>query len=332
MTKSQAQTKLQEILRPLNEGHHVAVEQATFKEFYDKWEQDMLPTYKDSTGHFYRSIVGGRILQRFATWPLSEIKPADVQQFTNLFAGQSISSLKHLRAGLNSIFSVAVRWQYLRENPAQGLRLPQGKPVQRATVLSPAQLSELIAALASPYKEMVWLGAQTAMRPSELFGLTWADVDFDAAEVHVRQRVYRYRIGPPKTPRATRSIPLPVPLLAALRAMKGELDQPVFHGERGSYLRPDKVFRDHIRPVAKALNFPNFTLESLRRSGESAMHHNGTPLKVQSAMMGHSNPNITLMYAETNDQAKREAATKLGELINPSFPETTESEPLDWSI
>jgi hypothetical protein len=36
-------------------------------------------------------------------------------------------------------------------------------------------------------------------------------------------------------------------------------------------------------------------------------------------MLGHSNPNMSLVYAETNETAKREAVEELGNLIFPKF-------------
>jgi len=49
------------------------------------------------------------------------------------------------------------------------------------------------------------------------------------------------------------------------------------------------------------------------------MHNNGVSLKAQQAVLGHSNPNTTLLYAETNDAAKREAVDELGKLIFPNL-------------
>jgi len=44
------------------------------------------------------------------------------------------------------------------------------------------------------------------------------------------------------------------------------------------------------------------------------MHNNGVPLKVQQAMLGHSNPNMTLHYAQAGEGGKEKAAELLGSL------------------
>jgi 8-oxo-dGTP pyrophosphatase MutT (NUDIX family) len=49
------------------------------------------------------------------------------------------------------------------------------------------------------------------------------------------------------------------------------------------------------------------------------MHSHGVSLKAQQALPGHSNPNMTLVYAETDETAKREAVEELGKPIFPKF-------------
>jgi integrase len=49
------------------------------------------------------------------------------------------------------------------------------------------------------------------------------------------------------------------------------------------------------------------------------MHKQGVPLKAQQAVLGHSNPNMTLVYAETDEAATREAVSELGKLIFPKL-------------
>jgi integrase len=49
------------------------------------------------------------------------------------------------------------------------------------------------------------------------------------------------------------------------------------------------------------------------------MHSHGVSLKAQQGVLGHSNPNMTLVYAETDEAAKREAVEELGKLIFPKF-------------
>lgn len=320
LSKSAARTILEDLLRPLNEGHHTPTETASFQEFYAKWESDLLPTYRESTRNFYRDTAKRWILPSFKGWRMAEIQPAAIQQFINLFAGKcSRSVLKHVRATLNCLFRTAVDWRYLKENPAANLKLPLGKAVVRAQVLKPAEIARLIEYLASPYREMVMFAAVTGVRETELCGLQWADLDGEQQVVHIRRRVYRRKVGETKTEQSVRTIPVSAEVLAALAQHRGQPGEFVFHGARGGYLRADEVLHRHILPVAQSLGLPPFTWRSFRRSAESAMHNGGVPLKAQQAMLGHTNVNTTMLYAETNEESKRAAAETLGNLIFPKF-------------
>ena len=313
VSKDHAARILDGWLRPLNDGAQ-PIETVTFDAFYKRWEADLLPTYRDSTRRFYRDTAKSYIYPRFKDALLSEVRPLDVQAFINGFGHTySRSVLKHLRATLNCLFNTAVTWRYLKENPAKGLRLPPGKPVTRAQVLTPAQIGLLIKHLLNPYREMVLLAATTGLRSSELWGLRWVDVDENS--VHVRQRLYRRHMGETKTPQSVRTIPLASAVLVELNQRRGQPEELVFHGPSGGPIRSDEVLHKRILPVAQKLGLPAFTWRSFRRSAESAMHEGGISLKAQSAMLGHTNPNTTLLYAETNESAKKAAAEVLGNLF-----------------
>ena len=61
----------------------------------------------------------------------------------------------------------------------------------------------------------------TGLRASELRGLRWADVDFEARALHVRQRADRFNsIGPPKSEAGERTVPLPPLVVNVLREWK----------------------------------------------------------------------------------------------------------------
>ena len=192
MSKSAARQTLQGWLRPMNEGLHTPVESASFQELYDKWERDLLSTYRDSTRHFYQSTARRWILPYFKDFRVADITPSDVQQFVNLFGGKySISVLKHVRATLNCLFQAAVDWRYLKESPASRIRLPEGLPVARAKVLQPEQLGMVIDQLSEPYRTLVMIATTTGLRESELFALKDEDFDLSTGVLTVQRRIYR---------------------------------------------------------------------------------------------------------------------------------------------
>ena len=320
MSKSAARQTLLGWLRPLNEGLHTPVESASFQEFFEKWERDLLPTYRESTRHFYMSTAQRWIFPYFKDYRTADITPSDVQQFINLFAGKySVSVLKHVRATINCLFQAAVDRRYTKDSPASSLRLPQGLPAARAKVLPPEQLSMVIGQLSEPYRTLVMIAATTGLRESELFALKHEDFDLSSGLLTVQRRVCRGKLGEVKTKKSERQLPLCPEVMEAVRSLS--------HGGPFLFLEPDGSgesslehrTRDEFVRVGKKLGIPHFTWRSFRRSVESAMHNHGVSLKAQQALLGHSNPNMTLVYAETDERAKREAVEELGKLIFPKF-------------
>lgn len=261
ISKRAARTILQGWLRPFNEGTHLPIESAGFQDFYDKWERDLLPTYRESTRGFYQSTARRWIQPYFKNDRLAEIQPAHVQQFINLFAARySKSVLKHVRATLNCLFETAVSWRYAKENPARGLKLPGGKAVIRATVLQPAQMGAVVEYLAEPYRTMVVITATTGLRESEVFALRGEDFDFERYTVTIRRRLYRGKIGEPKTSKSAREIPLHPAVVDAARALARPASYLFLEPDGSGEAALEHKARLAFAEASRALGIPAFTL------------------------------------------------------------------------
>jgi len=329
MTKSAARTVLEGWLRPLNEGQFVPMEVASFDQFYEKWERDLLPSYRASTRGFYQRTAQRWVRPYFEGWSMAQIRPDSVQQFINLFGGRySRSVLKHVRATLGCLFATAVKWHFLKENPAEGMRLPEGKAVRRAVVLKPEDIARLLERLEEPYRAMVAIAAATGMRESEVLALQWDDFDPGARTVKVGRSVYRGVVGAVKTKESAREIPYCPAMadeLVRLATSVRNGGEFLFRTAHGHLFAAQQVTAKVFRPLSRELGLPDFTWRSFRRSAESAMHNAGVPLKVQQQMLGHSNPNTTLLYAEADQQGKRDAVDELGRIIFPKFSQIAAS-------
>jgi integrase len=323
MSKGQARAILQDWLRPFNEGLHTPTESIGFQAFYEKWERDLLPTYRESTRHFYQSTAERWVLPYFKDYQTGNITPSDCQQFMNMFGGKySTSVLKHIRATLNCLFQTAVDWHYIKGSPSANLRLPEGLPVVRAKVLTPDQLRMVITEFSEPCRTLAMIAATTGLRESELFALK--PEDFSNDTVSIRRRVYRGKVDRLKTKVSERDLPICAEVVAAVRNL----------AQRGPFLflEPDgsgeaaleHQTRSEFARVGEKLSIPHFTWRSFRRSVETAMHSHHVTLKGQQAMLGHANPNMTLVYAEADASAKREAAEELAKLIFPICPKLSQ--------
>lgn len=158
---------------------------------------------------------------------LSRLKGPDCTAFAKrLEENRSDAMARRVFGTLRRVLDFSVSRGWLAVNPAKsvairtsGTRHDDGK----LEIPSKQQLrSLLVTAEKRPDQgrcyAMVSLLMFAGLRASEMRGLRWIDIDFDARRVKVEQRVDRWqKIGPVKTRNSRRSIPVPLSVIEALR-------------------------------------------------------------------------------------------------------------------
>ena len=92
---------------------------------------------------------------------------------------------------LSSVFTKAVQWGIVEDNPVKRAEPPKGEAVE-VSYLEEADAARLLAALHDvppQYSAMVQLGLFTGMRRGEICGLRWSDIDFNASTISVNRTV-----------------------------------------------------------------------------------------------------------------------------------------------
>jgi|SRR6516225_2912167 integrase len=166
----------------------------------------------------YQSGSGSHLLPYFGKRKLTEIRPLDVQVFLNQKANKyTRSGLQHMKATLSRMFSDAVAWGYLRENPVRNVKLPHARLTPPQPYLTAEQVRSLVFKLREPYRTITLTAVLTGLRPSELFGLRWSDLDFKRQTVQINRSYYMGEFGMPKTNRSRRTLLMPPVLSMALQ-------------------------------------------------------------------------------------------------------------------
>jgi integrase len=110
------------------------------------------------------------------------------------------------------------------------------------------EVKALIGALEGHWRPLLITAVFTGMRSSELRGLRWRDVDFQASEIHVRQRADEFgEIGPPKSEAGTRTIPVPPLVINTLREWSVRTVHDLV------FANPDGKPRSHTNIINKGL-------------------------------------------------------------------------------
>jgi integrase len=160
---------------------------------------------------------------------------------------------------------------------------------------------------------MVIIMAGTVVRESELLALKWTDFDWQRRVITVRRSLYRKKLDATKSEKGSRDIPYGERVSEAVLSLR---DSPHNRGEflfltdRGKIYDPRVAERLGFASIIEKFDIAPFTWRSFRRSGATALHVNNIPLKVQQDVMGHANPEMSLLYTEA-ELAYRRSAIKL---------------------
>ena len=92
----------------------------------------------------------------------------------------------------------AMRWEWPQHNPIAKVR-QSSKRLRTPDVLTPAEITALLAQLQEPLRTATEIDAFNGLRRGELIGRQWQDVNFDAQVIHVRRSVVMMVQGLPKT-------------------------------------------------------------------------------------------------------------------------------------
>jgi integrase len=173
-----------------------------------------------------------------------------------------------------------------------------------------------------------WLLTLAGWRRSEVLGLAWSAVDFDAGTVSVAQgrvvvRGVGTTTGAPKSGRSRRTLPMPADVMAALRALNAQQKRErlalgtiwidtglIAINEDGSLIRPEtysKAFRRHCA----AAGVPVIRLHDTRHTAATLMLDSGTTVSAAAKWLGHD-PAMTLrVYGHVYEDALASAGDVL---------------------
>src|ERR1035437_8166696 len=145
--------------------------------------------------------IGGRTL--------GSVRPSDMQALVKtLSATLAPGTVRETYKVAGRMFAAAVDDRIVAASPCHQIRLPRD---DRPEVIAPSveQITALAGAVSPRYRALVVLLAGSGLRIGEALGLQVSDVDFLRRMVKVeRKRLQSGRIGPPKTLKCARTVPL----------------------------------------------------------------------------------------------------------------------------
>lgn len=271
--------------------------------------------------------------------PLTAISAVDITRWRTkrLAEGKKETTVNRDINGLKAIFSRAVEWKYLDENPLAVLKPMKVDPIARCRYLNNEEMAALIEALderevriraerksanewrdergrtllpdldqlpfADHLKPMVLVSLGTGMRRGELFSLTWHNVDFDQGLITID--------GAQAKSGKTRRINMNSEVSTTLREWKKQTN-----AISGLVLRSASGGKfDNVNTswegVLKSAGIEDFRWHDMRHTFASRLAMANVDLNTIRELLGHADYNMTLRYAHLAPSHKAAAVERL---------------------
>jgi integrase len=279
-----------------------------------------------------RGIVTMHLLTVLRDVRLVDVRPSTVEAvLARTSAARSPSTTRHVYNVLAVALEDARKEGLLTTNPAREVDRPT-VPKTRKPPWSLGQVQRFLeAADTDEYRALFILAAATGLRQGELLGLSWTDVDLDAASVTVNLQLQRrpdpkrptrkmYARVPRKGDGEAYTVELPALAVEALREHRDRMPSTldgglVFVTERG---RPvsGSVVTHRLQRIAEAAGLPRQDFHGLRRFRASLGPLLHIDPKVQQGQLGHADIATTLgIYTYTDPAQARAAASLVDEAL-----------------
>jgi integrase len=155
---------------------------------------------------------------------MNSIKPEDIQKWRVTLKNKpaktgyqlSANTVEKLTNLLGAILKDAHANDRIHNNPMTKIKRKKPKQSKKITPLSLEMIQALANGFAPRWQLVVWIGFFTGLRPSEILGLTWDRLDFQANTITVDRQLSRFSEkvfeDHLKTQKTYRTIPFPVGL------------------------------------------------------------------------------------------------------------------------
>lgn len=339
--KNQARAELDRMLREQREGRASQTPDLTLDEHLDRWfDLHAGNHYAPKTLLNYRGIINFDVRPTIGRVRLSELKPEHVQKVLNRMRERGVCSntRRRLYSVLSTCLDSAVEWGTLEQNPAAQVQIPRREQKEMRAMSREEAACFLAVTDRGRWSEYFRTALVTGMRPGELAGLRWGDVDFEGWVISVqRSLVWRgdtaaagWLLVQPKTERGRRQVAIPASLAESLRGLKRRQDELkrragaeyddhgfVFANRRGRPIYPRTFVRSVFKVALVRAGLPrSIRLYDLRHTCATLLLKGGEHIKVVSERLGHANVAITLeVYVHVLPGMQQDAASRMEALL-----------------
>jgi len=329
-----------------------------FADFMEKWltaiRNDARKPIKLTTFGGYQVNVQRTIAPYFRKKGilLVELTADDINEFYDeqleRVTGMTVTKY---HANIGKALKYAVKENYIPHSPMDRVNRPSAKRFV-GKFLKQSEAVKLFEAVRGHKLELgVIFGAFYGLRRSEVVGLRWESINFEANTITIEHTVTEAMIdgkreiiadNTTKTKSSYRTLPLVPAIRTKLLAVQAEQEHnrklcgKSYNNAESCYIYTDAL-GNRIKPNYLTSTFPEFMMKNgfnrlrfhdLRHSCASLLLANGVPLKEIQEWLGHSDFAITAnIYAHLEFDSKLKSAKKMSWIDDTSLAQTQEIEP-----
>lgn len=347
-TKREAQEKMSKLMDDYRLGRNIEVNHMTVREHFEEWLREKARRVKQNTLNKYSRHTHNHIIPGLGRVKLTDLNYRHINQFfenlaTKTWDNGALRLGPTTQADIAQVLSMglndAVEKGLIPKNPVHSVERPQESEERPRFMDEDEWTIWMAAAEGERLQDFYIVGFHTGLRPSELLGLPWPNVDLDRGRIEVNQALHedggQIWIGQLKTKYSYRTISLGDECIAALKRQRYRYDemrrkagsqwQPpsvtrsysndlVFTTETGGWLQRSTIYKYDLARVRSRSGLQDVGLHTLRHSHAAALIHMGAnPLEVRDRL-GHKDVAFTLQkYGHLYPRADERVAQLMDE-------------------
>jgi integrase len=281
----------------------------------------------------YTNRLNPDIIDRIGHLKLTAVTPQGIQKVYAALRKDGLSprTVQYTHTILKDALKTAVAHRLLPFNPCDSVSVPRKRHTE-LQIWTPEQVNHFLEVTEGTRDHTFWcLALSTGMRPGEICGLKWSDLEKDRLVVRraitMGKKKGDWRVVSPKTDRGQRSIPLTERALEALREHKKEQRKEIMKGGP-KYDRQDWIFanryghheiqtniRVRFATAVRKADLPSIRLYDCRHTHATLLLQAGVNPKVVSERLGHASIVMTLDTYSHVLPTMQESAVKRLELL-----------------
>jgi integrase len=258
-------------------------------EYLENYSRTHKRSYSDDVS------IKNRVLSHFGDCMASEVTEQSIERYKAVRRQKKIGGKGKTVSGstvnreinfLKGVFTKAIAWKRVKDNPVKGVSLFNEKDRARVRYLTQDEQERLLKMAPPDLRRLILVALRTGARRGEILNMRWADVDFVTNQITL-----------PKTKNGKkRYIPLHGDVAELLSKMPRTGDY-VFQDNNGKPMKwsghRDKIWG---KTIASA-EITDFNFHDLRHCVASTLAMRGASLQAIAAILGHSSTRMSERYA-----------------------------------